>query len=63
MNCQKLKKEFDNLNEIKQWAFAKKYKTNIVINLNNDNTTFTFNKKNKTNDYILSLFETDTIVK
>jgi hypothetical protein len=59
MNYQKIKKEFDNLDESQQWVWADKFKIEITLDLDNDNTTFTFDKEDKTNDCTLCMFKAD----
>ena len=44
MNYQKLKQEFNELSEFKQWEFAIHNKADIIIYLDNDNTTFSFDE-------------------
>jgi len=59
MNYEKLKKEFNRLNEKKQWAWAAKYKAGITLELDNDNTTFTFDSEDKRDDCTLFVLKAD----
>lgn len=59
MNYQDLKNEFDNLNEQEQWAWAAKHRAEIMLDLDSDNTTFTFNGEDKRGDCTLFIFKAD----
>ncbi len=59
MNYKKIREEFDSLTENGQWVWALKRKDLIHIDLDNDNTTFTFNSEDKTDDCTLFMFKAD----
>lgn len=58
-NYQELKKEFDELSAHIQWMWAAKHRAEITLQLDNDNTTFTFNREDKSEDCTPCSFKAD----
>lgn len=56
---EQLKKEFDSLDEKQQWEYAIKCKEEITLYLDNDNTSFTFDKEDKEDDCTMFYFKAD----
>ena len=59
MNFKKTKENFNSLTESGQWLWAIKNKDIIELILDNDNTSFTFNDEDKTEDCTLVQFKAD----
>ena len=59
VNYKQFKKEFNNLDDKQQWEWAFKHKEEITLQLDNDNTTFTFDEELKTDDCTLFVFDSD----
>lgn len=59
MNYKNLKEEFNSLTENGQWLWALNRKDLITLDLDNDNTTFTFNNEDKSEDCTLFTFKAD----
>lgn len=55
MDYTKLEHDFSALSEKEQWQFVLEHKSEITLQLDNDNTTFTFDSEDKTDD--CTLFE------
>ena len=59
MDYKKLKKDFDSLSEQEQWVWAINHKDKITLGLDNDQTDFTFNDEDKTEDCTMCYFKAD----
>ena len=59
MDYQKEKVKFNKMSEKKQWEYIVRNREKITLDLDNDNTTFTFDAEDKSDDCTLFMCKAD----